>query len=67
MKALEGIECDRLSFIIERDGPEASILFAKQGMMSYRVTVLKCKGHVHKQGLIMRYLHFKKFYLENIK
>ena len=53
-------EAERLEFIRRRDGLEAAIEFAKRGIRVYRQAVLKIKGHVHKQGMVMSYVYYKK-------
>ena len=58
-----GPEFERLSFIIERDGIEEAITFAKRGTKLYRSFTLK--AHVYRNSFIERCIHYHKFVKAN--
>jgi len=53
-------EMERLTFLEKRDGKEGTIAFAKQGIISYRRSVLKSRT-LYRDKMIESYLCFKKY------
>ena len=56
-------EPTRLMFIIERDGIDAAIAFARRGIKLYRSFSLK--AHIHRDKLIDSCICFHKFIKHN--
>lgn len=59
-EGMYGREFGRLVFIEERDGKEAAIAFAKQGIRLYRSCVLQRKT-LNRDKMICSYKFFKKY------
>jgi len=71
-----GVETQRLSFVIERDGMEGAVIFAKQTYHAYRAALKLsrkrgCQKPHHatlpeyREGFVMSCLAFRKFIREN--
>jgi len=61
-------EGNRLHFIMQRDGLNGAINFARQTMKIYRTSVVKktfASSPVYKETFIKSYLDFKRFIKEN--
>lgn len=75
MNSNYGIEHDRLTFIIERDGIDGAIKFAKQTYNVYRTSLKQSRKRGHKKphhatipeyrlGFVLSCLAFRKFLRE---
>ena len=58
-------EADRIAFILERDGMEAAVEFAKRGIKLYRS--FSMKAHVHRARMIDSCIHWHKFLKSNMR
>lgn len=57
-----GVETNRLNFLIERDGIDGAVEFAKRTLVSYRRAVVNRDiTRDKRQGFIESYLAFKRF------
>ena len=68
------IEDDRLTLLIDRDGLQAAVAFAKQTMGIYRTCFFTrtkngqkhyCHDKKYRRSFIESYLAFKRFYLQH--